>query len=146
MLPDEDFLRELTRTVWSTVLGLDAEDGEPPAESMEPSLTSSVDIRGGWEGTVSLCCPDALGRKLAAAMLECKEEQTTPHLIADAVGELTNVIGGNLKAMVPGPCTLSLPRIHASGSFPEPSARELCLWFACEGRRFRVTVRVAVAS
>ena len=31
--------------------------------------------------------------------------------VRDALGELTNMLGGNLKALLPGPCFLGLPTV-----------------------------------
>jgi chemotaxis protein CheX len=141
MLPDEDFIRELTRTVWTTVLGLEAGDAASFAEPLEHEITTSVDISGGWDGTVSISFSGALGRRLAAAMFQCPEDEATPGLITDAVGELANVIGGNVKAMVPGPSKLSLPRVDTSAA-PGDSAQDgERLWFDCEGSPFSVSVR-----
>jgi chemotaxis protein CheX len=36
--------------------------------------------------------------------------------VADAVGELANMIGGNIKGLMPGPSVLTLP-VVASGRF-----------------------------
>jgi len=40
--------------------------------------------------------------------------------VADAVGELVNMIGGNVKSLMPGPSVLSLP-VVAAGRVARPS-------------------------
>ena len=134
---DEELIRELTRVVWSTVVGMDAEERltiPPGAEE----ITTSVDITGAWVGTVSLSFSRVLGRRLAAAMLECPESETTPALVQDVVSELANVIGGNVKGVLPGPCKLSLPRLETPSA---ASATDQKVWFDCGGQPFSVTVR-----
>ncbi len=141
MLPDEDFIRELTRTVWTTVLGLEAEDAPSAGEPLEHEITSSVDISGGWAGTVSISFSDALGRRLTTAMLQCTEEEATPAVVSDAIGELANVIGGNVKAMLPGPSKLSLPRVSTRPPASGPADHGERVWFDCEGSPFSVSIR-----
>ena len=43
--------------------------------------------------------------------------------VADAVGELVNMIGGNVKSLMPGPSTLSLPLVRAGRRSRRPSRR-----------------------
>jgi chemotaxis protein CheX len=136
---DDEFMRELTHVVWTTVLGLDVEETAPGPTEVE-EITTSIDISGAWEGTISLSFSRLLGRRLAAAMLDCPESEATPALIQDVVGELANVIGGNVKGVLPGPCKLSLPRVDAQAT-PQVSPnvdRRFC--FDCAGQPFSVTV------
>jgi chemotaxis protein CheX len=48
--------------------------------------------------------------------------------VADALGELANIIGGNLKNMVPAPSALSLPHvvIAAQAESRWPAVTEIC--------------------
>jgi chemotaxis protein CheX len=139
MLPDEDFLRELTRTVWTTVVGLEAEDAGSSEGPIDHEITSSVDISGGWAGTVSISFSSALGRRLATAMLQCTEEEATPAVVNDA-------IGGNVKAMLPGPSKLSLPRVDTCPPASGPTDHVERVWFDCEGRPFSVSIRTDPAA
>ena len=63
--------------------------------------------------------------------------------VLDAWGELVNMVGGNLKALLPPPSYLSLPHVSESATYlhVEPGARTLNqLTFACRGHRLRLTV------
>jgi len=137
---DDDYIKELTLTVWSTLFGLEASEATPAGSDLE-EIRTSVDITGAWEGTISLAFSRSLGRQLTAVMLACKESEATPDLIRDAVGELANVLGGNVKGMLPGPCALSLPRVEAGPSSDEDQTSAQRLWFDCAGQPFSVTVR-----
>ncbi len=137
---DDEFIKDLTVTVWSTVLGLEASAATPAGEDLE-EIRTSVDITGAWEGTISLAFSRSLGRQLTAAMLACEESETTPDLIRDVVGELANVLGGNVKGVLPGPCKLSLPRVEAGTSSNEGPTIAQRVWFDCAGQPFSVTVR-----
>jgi chemotaxis protein CheX len=121
------------------VLGLEANERNPSSAPAE-QITTSVDISGAWEGTISLSFSRLLEQRLAAAMLECPESEATPALVQDVVSELANVIGGNVKGVLPGPCKLSLPRVDTEARTSSPDEQQQ-MWFDCAGQPFSVTVR-----
>lgn len=101
----------VTQEVWSTLLGLDL---HPAATSTvpSPSVTGCVQITGEWEGAVLLSCSEQFARTATEAMF--MTDEVTEDDIIDAVGELTNMVGGNVKSLLPGPSQLSVPSV-ASG-------------------------------
>jgi chemotaxis protein CheX len=109
----------------------------------EPFLTGCVSITGAWEGAVTLDCSAQLARKLAAVMMRQEPEQTSCDDIADALGELTNILGGNVKRLLPGPSRLTLPAVAEGRDYHLKVAgsqllSEIC--FECEGEPMRVTL------
>ena len=108
---DNDVIRQVAESVWTTTLGLDLTPAEPKAAGDEERefLTGCVHIVGAWEGAAALHCSVALAKQAAAIMFDCEEPQ--PEEVRDALGELVNMTGGNTKALLPGPSTLSLPSI-----------------------------------
>lgn len=133
---DDETIRDLTRTVWETVLGLPADEGADGAVAGD-AIRASVDIRGEWVGTVSLSFSHVLARKLTAAMLAMPEDEATADLVRDVSGELANVIGGNVKGLLPGRCSLSVPRVEGAAA---ARAEERRVWFYCAGEPFVVAV------
>lgn len=85
-------------------------------------VTATVRILGAWRGCVVLTTPEPLARAAAAAMLGVRTEQLSRADVADAVGELANVVAGNLKSLLPAPSTLSLPAVAAGLVLPAPGA------------------------
>jgi chemotaxis protein CheX len=141
----EDDLCTLSADVWSSILGLEAVPaGTAPSTDEERTLTGCVHITGGpWEGTVSLECPTALASAAAAAMFGMEPDELSREEIDDALGELANMTGGGVKALVPGPSTLSLPTVVEGLSYTvtvpgSDLVREVAL--ACEGAHFVVRV------
>jgi chemotaxis protein CheX len=141
----EDDICSLSADVWSSILGLEAVPaGTAPSAVEERTLTGCVHISGGpWEGTVSLECPTALATAAAAAMFGMEPEELSREEIDDALGELANMTGGGVKALVPGPSALSLPTVveGLSYSVTVPGSdliREVVL--GCEGSQFVVRV------
>jgi chemotaxis protein CheX len=140
MLPAEDDVAELTRAIWETVLGL-AVEGPFERGGDQLDLSLSVDITGSWEGTVSLSMPKDLAVSAAAVMIGVPEEDVPPGELRDAVGELANMLGGNVKGILPGTNKLSLPRVEVVPAPPAIGAVEARrLWFESGGKSFSVTV------
>lgn len=108
MDPTEDILKQIAADVWETVLARTLED--LPAPGPEGSgITGCVNISGAWEGVVQVYCEGELGRIVASAMFEMEPDEVSVAEISDAVAELANIVGGNVKALLPQPSFLSLP-------------------------------------
>jgi chemotaxis protein CheX len=75
------------------------------------SLTGTVFISGTWDGLVSLTCSPLAAARAAALMFDAEVESVSQADVLDAVGELVNIVGGNLKGMLPSPTGLSLPSV-----------------------------------
>lgn len=145
MTVTDDDICSLTADVWSSILGLEvAPTGAPPAETSERTLTGCVHITGGpWEGTVTLECPSDLANAAAAAMFGMEQDELGREELDDALGELANMTGGGVKALVPGPSTLSLPTVVEGLSYSvnvpgSDLVREVAL--VCDGSPFVVRV------
>jgi CheY-specific phosphatase CheX len=97
--------------VCNTVLGLEVEPGagyvrEPGARTM----VGCVQITGTWSGAVLVQCSPEFAAK-AAKIIFSTEGIPTLEEERDALGELSNMIAGNLKALLPSPSFLALPTI-----------------------------------
>ncbi len=102
-------------------------------------LRGSVSIQGKSRAIVTVDCSDTLARRLSAAMFDTTENALSDEDVEDALGEIANIIGGNIKALLPGPCVLGLPKIeHGIGHRPENIIIEQA--FHCTGEPFRVCV------
>jgi chemotaxis protein CheX len=103
-------------SIWDSVLGLGVQSGGTDLPGQKSDyLTGCIQITGAWEGAVTLDCPTALARQAASILFGGQPAETTTEQVHDVVGELTNMIGGNLKALLPSPCYLCLPAV-ADGS------------------------------
>lgn len=103
----EDLGRIVTE-VWRDILSLET----VPAEASEPGeLTGCIQITGAFRGAVVLSVPLAMARAAAAAMFALDPSAVGEAEERDAIGELTNMIGGHVKAMVPSVSQLALPAV-----------------------------------
>lgn len=74
-------------------------------------VSSVVQISGPSQVTVVVSCSRALALTVTAAMLGVSAADVESGDVDDAVGEVANMVGGNVKGMIPGPSLLSLPTV-----------------------------------
>lgn len=111
-----DELTSITATVFDTMLGQTVGILEEGCEPVRPDVTACITLAGGWNGTLTLECGHDQARSFAAAMLgSAPEELETPD-IADAIGELANIVAGNLKALLPA-ARLGLPSVVLGSNY-----------------------------
>ncbi|RNL62665.1 chemotaxis protein CheX [Nocardioides marmoriginsengisoli] len=108
--------------VWGTFLGTEEPLVPGPAGDLEVGWSAAVSITGEWRGLVSVELPGPMAAEVTRRMLGLVDglDPTSDEDVADAVGELVNMIGGNVKSLMPGPSTLSLP-VVAAGRVARPS-------------------------
>jgi len=110
----EPELTEITERVWASLVELPLiprQPGQPTPAAGSRTFTGCVQITGAWEGAVTVHCSEELAKLLTAAMFMVDPEDTTPEEVSDALGELANMVGGNVKALLPEPCRISLPAV-----------------------------------
>jgi hypothetical protein len=132
--------------VWTSLVG----DGEVlvplPVPAPDVTVSAWVDITGPWRGSVVVTC-DA---ETATALTECLLRSRPPEVIEpedvdDALGEIANVLGGNVKSLLPEPSSLGLPQ---TGPIP-PATRpdDLCRVDAqWRGQFLTITVQGAIGA
>lgn len=139
----EHDISSLVSEVWDTMLGVDINETSTAHLRDTHSITGCIQITGTWYGAVLLECPEALARQLTSIMFAMDDEEPGDQDIQDAFGELTNMVGGNIKALMPEPCALSLPTVvrgveHQMLVPGSQLVRQLS--FACEGSTIDVRV------
>ncbi|MEQ1630933.1 MAG: chemotaxis protein CheX [Planctomycetota bacterium] len=132
-------------SVFESMLGLPIAiaDEFHEAEADQPSVTGVISISGDWNGAVIVTVPSALAKAVAAAMFAMDEDALTAAEIEDAVGELSNMVGGATKTMIGGSCAISLPSVTEGVRYRVsiPGAREVAMSrFDCKGDLMTVTV------
>ena len=122
VLVNENDLAEMVEQVWQSYL--DPEGISPLIpnydENQPTEVHSSVSITGSWSGHVVYASSTAAARKAAAGFLAMDESEVSDEDLSDVLGELANIIGGNVKAMLPAGAMLSLPQVVLA---PESATR-----------------------
>ncbi len=78
----------------------------------ELAVTAHVAFHGGFSGLLTASLSESLARELTSLLMERPSHENSPEDVSDAVGELVNIIAGNLRGMLPAPCQLSLPQVQ----------------------------------
>ena len=109
----EGDLAEMVEQVW--VSYLDPEGVSPLVvhgdNKQSSEVHSTVSITGSWHGHLVYASSQYAARKAAAAFLAMEPDEVGQEDISDVLGELANIVGGNVKAMLPTGCFLSLPTV-----------------------------------
>jgi chemotaxis protein CheX len=111
-------ITEIARNIWETLfsLPLDQPDADGVLPRDIPQVTGCVQIDGAWNGAVLFQCPDELANKLAAELFR-PVTTASPEEVRDAIGELTNMFAGNIKALLPEPSRISLPAVALGADY-----------------------------
>lgn len=134
----ENEIIEVTNVVWESMLGIElAPCGDDVPEPVPgPFLTGCVLINGAFEGGVTIQMPLPTARYLAGLMFGMETDDVSDEETTDAIGELANMVGGNLKALVAQPSKISLPSVTEGTDYrvtiPGTAVAHRCT-FVCEG-------------
>ncbi len=115
MLITDETLYKIVQDTWTSTLGFQVDRAASAEFSAIGALTVCVKIAGAWDGEVRLHCSPPLARSIAAAIFQVEADNAGSDEILDALSELIHIVGGNLKALLPQPVTISLP------SLPDPT-------------------------
>lgn len=110
-------IAEITQTFWGAYL---PDAGELVLATSPPEfedVRGRVDIDGAWSGCVEVSCSTAVARKVASVMFAAEPDAIDAADVRDAVGELVNVVGGNIKSILPAPTNLSVPVLDDRGEW-----------------------------
>ena len=138
-----DDLREIVDQVWSSYLD---PEGLLPLLPADPDrakfdMMSAVSITGSWHGHVLFACTDKAARFAAAGFLAMDVAEVGDEDVADVLGELANIVGGNVKSMLPAGCFVSLPHVIMSpGAITRFPGVERIANFAAEWQGESVTI------
>jgi len=138
-----DMLSEIVKSVFLTMMDLDLSNSDKAWHPGGNRLTSFVQLTGEWNGAVLLECSRDQACQFAGKILAMDPPETVDDDVRDVLGELANMIGGNMKCgMAPG-VRLSMPTVLDGSDYDlrvcgsQISER---LAFQCDDSHFWVTV------
>lgn len=141
-------IEEIARDVWNALLGLEVTVAQAPDECPDEVVTSVVTVSGDALGVVGVQTSGAGARAMAAAMFMMGADEVGEAEVADALGELANVVGGNVKGLLPGSNRLSLPALLDTGAedprdLTQPPLAEVFL--TCDGEPVLIALHALAA-
>jgi len=115
------FLRGATQEVFDTMLSMDLTEQEHKEFSGASRIVGSVSLAGSVSGTVNIHVGDIFAAQITANMLGMEmDEIDSDEEVHDVIGELSNMIGGDLKSRLCDAgftCELSIPSITSGKDF-----------------------------
>ena len=106
-----ELLSQIVGSVFMTMMGLEV---APCVAGWRPSgdrLTSFVHLTGDWNGVVLLDCTPDQACQFAGRILAMDPPEAVDDDVRDVLGELANMIGGNLKCGMATGVRLSMPTV-----------------------------------
>lgn len=141
ILPSE--LAQIVESVFATMMNLEAHESGTQWFPGGERLTAAVHLAGHWNGAVLLECDRDPARRFAARFLSTDPPGAGDDVVRDVLGELANMIGGNLKCVLMQGIKLSMPSVVEGSDYRlricGAAVRER-LAFGCEEGPFWVTV------
>lgn len=106
-------IEQIVQSIFTSMLGMEAFRGSSDPTECQETVLGTIHIAGPKSVSVALGLTSEVARATAANMLQMNPADVTSDDIRDVAAELTNMIGGNLKSLLPGPQHLSLPTVVA---------------------------------
>jgi len=147
ILPSQ--LAQIVESVFETMLSLEVAECGTPWFPGGDRLTSAVHLAGDWSGVLLLECNRSQACHFAGRFLSTETADTVDDVVRDVLGELANMIGGNMKCVMTPGIHLSMPTVvdgseyHLRVCGTEVRDR---LAFQCAEGHFWVTVLATKSS
>ena len=136
-------LARIVEYVFQTMVCLEVSEVEQSWFPSGDQLTATIHLTGDWNGVLALECGHEQACAFAAHFLSMEKPKMLDDVVRDVLGELTSMIGGNLKCVLAGGLRLSMPSVVDGADhnlrFCRSGIRER-LVFACAEGIFSVAV------
>ena len=135
-------IAQMTQEFFDSTLSLPIEAIADSAQVEDDWFQATIRISGGWNANLTVLTDNRLAKEIAGAMFCMGAEELQEEEIVDALGEVVNVIGGNIKGIANLDCNLSLPCVgkaiaEAEGGIP---GLPLAVTFNSDEQRMKVAL------
>lgn len=137
-----EMIAQIVGSVFETMMNLEVERSGAPWVPSDDRLTSSVCLTGDdWNGAFLFECNRGEARRLAGCFLSMDAPDAVDEDVISVVGELANMIGGNMKCVMTQGTVLSMPTVTDGKGLKIDSAQVRDrIAFRCAEGDFWVTV------
>jgi CheY-specific phosphatase CheX len=104
-------LAQVVGYVFQTMLCLEVSQSDQPWIPGGDQLTATIHLAGDWKGALALECGHKQACAFSGRFLSMDPPQVVDDVVRDVLGELANMIGGNLKCVLAGGLKLSMPSV-----------------------------------
>jgi chemotaxis protein CheX len=142
-------IRQASRDVFGTMLGVELKDSDAYIGESAPcpsdGVLALVGLAGAWAGSGTFSCSADMACKLSGQLL-MSEYSAVDEDVLDAIGEIANMVIGNVKTGLEenlGPMGLSIPTVIYGRNFTTRSVGKsnwTVVPFSCMGEQIEVNV------
>jgi chemotaxis protein CheX len=104
-------VNEIVASIFATMMDIPIWQSEIPWHPGGDRVTASVFLEGEWNGAVSLECSRDQACEFAGHFLSMEPPKAMDDDVRDVLGELANIIGGNIKSAMATNDRLSMPSV-----------------------------------
>ncbi len=143
IVPEE--LAQIVESVFTTSLQMEVSQGGVPWFPSDDRLVAAVSLSRGWNGAVALECDRKQACVFAGRLLSIDAPLTLDDLVRDALSEIANMIGGNMKCVLASGILLSTPVVLEGSNYrdiPGGTVVQERLTFLSDEGSFWVTVLI----
>lgn len=106
-----ELLTQIVESVFTTMMDLEVSPSKLPWDPTGDRLSSFVHLTGHWNGAVLFECHSLQACLFAGRILSMEAPESVDDDVRDVLGELANVIGGNMKSGMATGVRLSMPTV-----------------------------------
>jgi chemotaxis protein CheX len=113
----QEALVQIVDTVFGTMVSLEVSACQTPWFHGGDRLIAAVHMMGAWNGALLMECDRGLACRIAGRFLSMDPPIAVDDDVRDVLGELANMVGGNLKSVMTPGIRLSLPSVVDGGDY-----------------------------
>ncbi len=102
---------QIVEDVFRTMLGLEVQRVSFPLSLGADQVTAAIHFAGAWKGAVLLECTKQQAFEFTSRLMGVAAPASMTDDVRDSMGELTNMVAGNLKSILTPGVGLSMPSI-----------------------------------
>ncbi|HUO28471.1 MAG TPA: chemotaxis protein CheX [Bryobacteraceae bacterium] len=106
-----DDLARIVQMVFQTMMNTDVEAAATPWVRPSEHVTSAVQFVGEWQGATLFECGAQQACEFATLFMGIDKPAAIDSDVRDVMGELANMVAGNLKSLLPRGVDLSIPSV-----------------------------------
>jgi chemotaxis protein CheX len=104
-------LAQIVVSVFQTMLNLELVPADMPWDTRPDTLTAAIYFAGTWQGAVLLECNRTQAFEFTHRLMAIDSPASINDDVRDTMGELANMLAGNLKSVLPSGIGLSMPSV-----------------------------------
>jgi chemotaxis protein CheX len=102
---------KIVESIFLTMMDVEVSVSESASVPAGDRITAAVYLEGDWNGAVSIECSHPQACSFAGSFLGMDAPEIVDDDVRDALGELANMIGGNIKSVIGTDIRLSMPSV-----------------------------------